>query len=82
MTPTDPQGAGTRVETKVEWRNVYEDGVRSVSGYDTRQQADDAANMTQMIDRVKRIAIERITYCIVDITRYPIPPHAGEETKG
>lgn len=80
VTPPDPQGAGTRVETMVEWRNVYrdEDGNR-VSGFThiSREQADQSA----LWSHVSRIAVEEVT-TVTTITRYPIPPHAGEETKG
>lgn len=57
--PRDPQGAGTRTETKVEWRNVYE---RAPLGmfWDTREEADDAARATQEFGGDRRIAIERI----------------------
>ena len=67
--PRDPQGAGTRVE----WRNVYprEAGVQA-GQYATREECDAAQS-----EKVPRIAVEMLT-----ITRYPIPPHAGEETKG
>lgn len=63
------QGAGTRTE----WRNVYPAGSDCYAGtYPTREKCDAAQS-----ESVQRIAVEMLT-----ITRYPIPPHAGEETKG
>lgn len=77
--PRDPQGAETRTETTVEWRNVYRDfhGDEQVQpvGFPTRELLD------EFTDTTGRIAIERIE-TRTTITRYPIPPLAGEETKG
>lgn len=58
--PRDPQGAGTRTETKVEWRNVYDSDGKEIAPYGrhaTRELADEWALRNKDI---LRIAVERI----------------------
>lgn len=68
--PRDPQGAGTRTE----WRNVYADG--SKGAWFTQRWVLDLQKPIG-----KRVAVEE-RIITETITRHPIPPHAGEETKG
>ena len=81
--PRDPQGAGTRTETRVEWRNVYDGPFGVFTGSVTFQfrPLSDAYAEAAARDGCKRIAVEEVT-TVTTITRHPIPPHAGEETKG
>lgn len=73
--PRDPQGAETH--TIVRWRNVYKGAAHGLLR-ESREQADKNVNESP---EFPRIAVERIE-TTTTITRYPIAPHAGEETQG
>lgn len=69
---------------RVEWRNVYAENPPRTGewrGPLTRHKEQLEEQADDMLGGWDRIAVERIE-TRTTITRYPISPHAGEETKG